>query len=1323
MELMMGTQVEEIVEALRASLVENERLRRQHQRLVDERAEPVAVVAMSCRLPGGVRSPEDLWRLVMDGTDAMSSVPDGRGWDVDWLRGLGDAGITPEGGFVHDADAFDAALFGIGPREALAMDPQQRLLLESSWELFERAGIAPSSLRGTGTGVFVGASSSGYSAGMYGDAQGSDSYLLTGGAGSVISGRVAYILGLQGPAITVDTACSSSLVAIHLAARSLRDRECSLALAGGVTVMATPGAFVEFSKQRGLAGDGRCKSFAAGADGTGWGEGAAVILLERLSDARRNGRKVLAVLRGSAVNQDGASNGLTAPSGPAQRRVIAQALADAELTPADVDAVEAHGTGTVLGDPIEAQALLAAYGRDRPADRPLFLGTVKSNLGHTQAAAGAVGAIKTVLALGHGVLPRTLHIDAPTPHVDWTGGAVSLLTRTTPWPDTGRLRRAGVSAFGLSGTNAHLILEEAPADEPATGPTTELPFVPFLVSARTEGALRDQATRLLDRLRDDPGLSPTDLGYSLAVSRAALDRRAVVLADDRDGLVRGLTSLSRGEAAPGLVRSEDRAGEGIAFLFTGQGSQRPGMADELYAAFPAFAAALDAVCDGFDPHLDTSLRVVMSGADPAELDRTEFAQPALFAFEVAMYRLLESWGVRPDAVAGHSLGELTAAHVAGVLSLEDACTFVAARGRLMQAMPAGGLMVAVEASEQEVQDLIGSGTGVSIAAVNGPASVVLSGDRDEVQDIVTLWTKQGRRHKELRTSHAFHSAHMDAMLDDLHSVATKLTFRPARTDLVSATTGAPLTSDQALSPGHWTRHVRDTVRFADAVQRLHDDRVGTFLEIGPDGVLTALTQDCLAGRGEPGPPLLVATQRRDRSPVRALFTALAELHVHGLPVDWAAVFAGRDARLTDVPTYAFQRRRYWPAPPVHTPGQAAPGQAVVETAEDTPPAEAQEALAERLAGATPADRHTLLLEVVTTWAAAALGLPSAEEVDTARDFLEQGFDSLTALELRNSLQRVLGTEELSATLLFDHPTPTRLARHLSAMLDGDGDGDEVAPLPGGPRGGILGSLLQHTRSTGQTVEYAKVLMQLAAFRDVYDSEAPPAQPAPVVRLAKGEGLPLICLCTMSMLSGPHEYARLAAGFRGERDVYALPHPGFAEGEKLPENFDVLMRTHADAVLRTVGDRPFVVTGHSGGALLANALSHELDRQGRPPAAVILLDSYPADSEVMATWMPELLDGMVERDDAYTPMDDFRATAWAAYLPFLYACRAQPVDVPTLLVRAGEPLRAWAGEGDWHAVWPLPHSVTDTEGNHFTMLGEHAGPLAHRIREWLTEQGC
>ncbi|WP_327277943.1 acyltransferase domain-containing protein [Streptomyces sp. NBC_01224] len=1322
----MGTQVEEIVDALRASLVENERLRQQHQRLVDERAEPVAVVAMSCRLPGGVRSPEDLWRLVMDGTDAMSAVPDDRGWDVDWLRGLGDEGITPEGGFVHDADAFDAALFGIGPREALAMDPQQRLLLESSWELFERAGIDPSSLRGTGTGVFVGASSSGYSAGMYGDAQGSDSYLLTGAAGSVVSGRVSYLLGLQGPAITVDTACSSSLVAIHLAARSLRDRECSLALAGGVTVMATPGAFVEFSKQRGLAGDGRCKSFAAGADGTGWGEGAGVILLERLSDARRNGRKVLAVLRGSAVNQDGASNGLTAPSGPAQRRVIAQALADAGLTPADVDAVEAHGTGTVLGDPIEAQALLATYGRGRPADRPLLLGTVKSNVGHTQAAAGAVGAIKTVLALGHATLPRTLHVDAPTPHVDWSAGAVSLLTEATPWPVTGRPRRAGVSAFGLSGTNAHLILEQAPASEPVTGSTTELPVVPFLVSARTEEALRDQATRLLDRLRDDPGHSPTDLGYSLAVSRAALDRRAVVLADDRDGLVRGLTSLAGGEAAPGVIRSAVRAGEGTVFLFTGQGSQRPGMADELYAAFPAFAAALDAVCDAFDRHLGTSLRAVMSGPDPEKLDRTEFAQPALFAFEVALYRLLENWGVRPDAVAGHSLGELTAAHVAGVLSLEDACAFVAARGRLMQAMPGGGLMVAVEASEQEVRDLLGAGSGLSIAAVNGPSSVVLSGDRDEVQDIVALWTKQGRRHKELRTSHAFHSAHMDAMLDDLRTVAANLTLRPAEIDLVSAVTGAPLTTEQALSPDYWTRHVRETVRFAETVRRLHDDRAGTFLEIGPDGVLTALAQDCLTGRGDLEPPLLVATQHRDRSPVRALFTALAELHVHGLPVDWAEVFAGRGARLADVPTYAFQRRRYWPAPPAYIPGQAAPGPAApgpaaTEATGDIASAEASTALAERLAEATPAGRHKLLLDVVTTWAAAALGLPSAEELDTGRDFLEQGFDSLTALELRNSLRTVLGTEELSATLLFDHPTPSRLARHLSTVLDGGG-GEATAPTAR-PSGGILGSLLQHTRSTGQAVEYAKVLMQLAEFRTVFNSDAPPAQPAPVVRLASGDGLPLICLCTMSMLSGPHEYARLAAGFRGERDVYALPHPGFAEGEDLPENFDVLMRTHADSVLRTVGDKPFVVTGHSGGALLANALSRELDRRGRPPAAVILLDSYPADSEVMAAWMPELLGGMVERDDAYTPMDDFRATAWAAYLPFLYACRAQPVDVPTLLVRAEEPLGAWSGEGDWHAVWPLPHSVVDTAGNHFTMLGERAGPLARRMREWLTEQGC
>ncbi|RSN71058.1 type I polyketide synthase [Actinomadura sp. WAC 06369] len=915
--------------------------RRLHE--VEERArEPLAVVAMACRYPGGVSSPEELWRLVADGGDAVGGFPDDRGWDLD---GMFDpdpdrpgTSSTDQGGFLRGAGLFDAGLFGISPREALAMDPQQRLLLETSWEAVERAGFDPLSLKGADVGVFTGLSSQGYGAGGGVVTAESEVFAGTGAAPCVASGRVSYVFGFEGPAVTIDTACSSSLVAIHLAAQSLRSDECSMALAGGAMVMATPGSFLSFSRQRALAGDGRCKAFADGADGMGLAEGVGVLLLERLSVARERGHRVLAVLRGGAANQDGASNGLTAPNGPSQQRVIRAALANAGLSPSDVDAVEAHGTGTALGDPIEAQALLATYGRDRDPERPLWLGSLKSNIGHTQAAAGVGGVIKMVQALRHGVLPPTLHVEKPTTEVDWSAGAVELLTGSRDWPRTGRPRRAAVSAFGISGTNVHLILEEAPEEpvpepEPGSGGAESAGVVPLPVSARSAGALAGQAERLAEFLGSDAAPLP-HVASALATGRAALETRAVVVAGGRDEARAGLAALARGETAPGVVTGGVSAhGPGrVAWVFPGQGSQWVGMGRELLDGSPVFAERVAECAAALDPWIDWPLVEVLRGeAPPAMMDRVDVLQPASFAVMVGLAAVWESVGVQPDAVVGHSQGEIAAACVAGALSLDDAARVVALRSQAIAAELSGrGGMASVALSEDDATVRLEPWAGrVEVAAVNGPSSVVVAGDAAALDDVLEALEGEDVRVRRIAVDYASHSSHVEDIQNVLAETLADIDARAPTVPFFSTVLGEWISEAGVVDGGYWYRNLRNRVGFAPAVAALADEGHGVFVEISAHPVLLQPISEIADGRDTD--TVVVGSLRRDDGGPRRLLESFAEVFVRGVPVDWTSVLPPAPAPV-DLPTYAFDQRHYW----LRSAGTASDAESLGQAAADHP---------------------------------------------------------------------------------------------------------------------------------------------------------------------------------------------------------------------------------------------------------------------------------------------------------------------------------------------------------------------------------------------------
>ncbi|UPZ33562.1 acyltransferase domain-containing protein [Streptomyces sp. LRE541] len=1052
--------------ALRVLLAERDRLRQENDALKAGRVEPVAVVAMACRYPGGVSSPEELWDLVRGGLDVVGEFPGDRGWrDIyDPDPDATGTSYVRHGGFLTDVAGFDADFFGISPREALAIDPQQRLLLETSWELFERAGVVPAEMRGTDVGVFAGVTSSEYGARfLEGGRSELEGYLMHGSAPSVASGRLAYELGLTGPAVTVDTACSSSLVALHLAVQSLRSGECSLALAGGVSVMSTPAIFVELARQRGLSADGRCKPFADGADGIGWAEGVGLLLLERLSDARRAGHPVLAVVRGSAVNQDGASNGLTAPNGLAQEQVIRRALTNAGVAPSEVDVVEAHGTGTVLGDPIEAGALLATYGRDRSGGRPLRLGSLKSNIGHAQAAAGVAGVIKMVLAMRHGFLPKTLHVDTPSRHVDWSSGAVELLLRGREWTRADGPRRAGVSSFGASGTNAHLILEEEPpAELPLRSPLEPAPtpadgrgpapvlggLVPWVVSGRSEVALKRQAERLRAFVAAGPDLDIADVGWSLVSGRSGFEHRAVVLGRDREELVGGLASLADGLESAGVVRGVAADLGGAVFMFPGQGSQWVGMGRRLYDAFPVFARSVDECAAASAEWVDWSLLDVVRGvAGAPSLSRVDVVQPTLFAVMVSLAALWRSWGVEPAAVVGHSQGEIAAAHVCGALSLRDAVKVVALRSRALVGLVGRGGMASVAESEEFVtarlaawQDRLG------IAVVNGPRSVVVSGEPDALGELVEEMTAEGIQARRISVDYASHSVQVAQVRDQVIESLSDVRPKTSRVPFYSTLAGE--TVDTAMLNGvYWYNNLREKVLFQSSVRRLLEDGFRLFIEMSPHPVLAVPVEEMVEALDD---VLVLSSSRRDRGEVESLVGSLAQLHVRGGAVDWGALFSTR--RRTDLPTYAFQRQRYWlnsphlaAAPEDHCaePASAEPSRSEPPSTEPSPtespstesPADADPplSLSDMLSALPDDEAEALVLDQVLKRITVVLGRTPNENVDPDQEFKDLGFDSLLSLELSKRLAAATGLR-LRANLALRYPTARLVAGHITSSM-------------------------------------------------------------------------------------------------------------------------------------------------------------------------------------------------------------------------------------------------------------------------------------------------
>lgn len=1288
--------------------------------------EPVAVVGVGCRFPGDIDGPERLWDFLTEKKCAITAYPD---------RGFTNAGTFAEsGGFLKDVAGFDNRFFDIPPDEALRMDPQQRLLLEVSWEALEHAGIIPESLRLSRTGVFVGVSSTDYVRLVSASAQQKSTiWDNTGGSSSIIANRISYFLDIQGPSIVIDTACSSSLVAVHLACRSLSTWDCDIALVGGTNVLISPEPWGGFREAGILSQTGCCHAFDKSADGMVRGEGCGVIVLQRLSDARLEGRRILAILTGSAVNQDGKSNGIMAPNPSAQIGVLENACKSARVDPLEIGYVEAHGTGTSLGDRIEAHALGMVFGRKRPGSGPLMIGSIKPNIGHLEGAAGIAGLIKAVLMVERGSLLPSGGFTEPNPAIPFTELGLRVVDELQEWPVVaGRPRRAGVSSFGFGGTNAHVIVEEAGsvgadtvsgrADVGGSGGGV----VAWVISGKTASALAAQAGRLGRYVRARPALDVVDVGYSLVSTRSVFDHRAVVVGQTRDELLAGLAGVVAGRPEAGVVCGVGKPAGKTAFVFAGQGSQWLGMGSELYAAYPVFAEALDAVVDELDRHLRYPLRDVIWGHDQDLLNTTEFAQPALFAVEVALYRLLMSWGVRPGLVLGHSVGELAAAHVAGALCLPDAAMLVAARGRLMQALPAGGAMFAVQAREDEVAPMLGHD--VSIAAVNGPASVVISGAHDAVSAIADRLRGQGRRVHRLAVSHAFHSALMEPMIAEFTAVAAELSVGLPTIPVISNVTGQ-LVADDFASADYWARHIRAVVRFGDSVRSAHCAGASRFIEVGPGGGLTSLIEASLAD----AQIVSVPTLRKDRPEPVSVMTAAAQGFVSGMGLDWASVFSGYRPKRVELPTYAFQHQKFWLAPAPSVSDPTAAGQ--IGASDGGAELLASSGFAARLAGRSADEQLAAAIEVVCEHAAAVLGRDGAAGLDAGQAFADSGFNSLSAVELRNRLTAVTAVT-LPATAIFDHPTPTELAQYLITQIDGHGSSAAAAANPA-ERIDALTDLFLQACDAGRDADGWKMVALASNTRERMSSPVRNNVSKNVALLADGiSDVVVICIPTLTVLSDQREYRDIANAMTGRHSVYSLTLPGFDSSDALPQNADMIVETVSNAIIDVVGGScRFVLSGYSSGGVLAYALcSHLSVKHQRNPLGVALIDTY-LPSQIAN---PSMNEGFSPNDTGkglsrevirvarmLNRLTATRLTAAATYAAIFQAWEPGRSMAPVLNIVAKDRIATVENLREerinrWRtAAAEAAYSVAEVPGDHFGMMSTSSEAIATEIHDWIS----